>query len=260
MPVVFTSLLIQDTASAYPIPWERMVSSVGQTPQVWLDHQVLEVGGELIFHWQAVDALFPAGLIQSMFEAYTRLLEQLANEEASWQEVPPVTLLASHVQQVAASNATAVALSPKVLPALFLEQVDLRPTQVAVLAPTGSLTYQQLCQHASHLAWRLRALGARPNQLVAIVMHKGWEQVVAALGILLSGAAYVPIEASTPQPRLEYLLAHGEVELVVTQAEVDATVCWPATVRRLCVGSSVPAETTLMGEQSCCNGQRTWRM
>jgi len=44
-------------------------------------------------------------------------------------------------------------------------------------------------------------------------MEKGWEQVVAVLGVLLSGAAYLPIDASLPKERLRYILGHGEVEL-----------------------------------------------
>ncbi len=70
MPIVFTSLLIQDTAIPLPPPWQKTVYCVSQTPQVWLDHQVLEDGGTLVFHWQSVDALFPAGLIDEMFAAY----------------------------------------------------------------------------------------------------------------------------------------------------------------------------------------------
>ena len=67
MPIVFTSLLIQDTASSLPPPWGKTLYCVSQTPQVWLDHQVLESGGDLVLHWQSVDAIFPAGLIDAMF-------------------------------------------------------------------------------------------------------------------------------------------------------------------------------------------------
>ncbi len=61
MPVVFTSLLVQDTASLYQSPSQQIVYCVSQTLQVWLDHQVLEQHDDLVFHWQVIEDLFPAG-------------------------------------------------------------------------------------------------------------------------------------------------------------------------------------------------------
>ena len=54
-------------------------------------------------------------------------------------------------------------------------------------------------------AW-LRQHGAQPNRLVAVVMEKGWEQVVAVLGVLKAGAAYLPVDAALPAERQQYLL------------------------------------------------------
>ncbi len=82
---------------------------------------------------------------------------------------------------------------------------------------------------------QLRNLGARPNHLVAVVMEKGWEQVVGVLAVLLSGAAYLPIDPKLPQERLTFLLEHGEVELVVTQSWIEKTIQGPEWLIRLCV-------------------------
>ena len=85
-----------------------------------------------------------------------------------------------------------------------------------MIAANGRLTYRELHQKAAALAVHLRSLGARPNQLVAIVTEKGWEQVVGAVAVVLSGAAYLPIEASLPEHRIHDLLKLGEVRLAVT--------------------------------------------
>src|SRR5436305_1996512 len=85
MPVVFTSILGQQTALTHPTPWQEIVYFVTQTPQVWLDHQVMEQAGNLVFYWQVVEELFPVGLIDEMFDAYTQLLQRLASEEEVWQ-------------------------------------------------------------------------------------------------------------------------------------------------------------------------------
>ena len=85
------------------------------------------------------------------------------------------------------------------------------------------------------LGHRLKALGVKPNTLVAIVMDKGWEQIAGALGALQAGAAYLPIDANVPEERLRFLLEDGEVKVVFTQSWLDERLHWPPGVTRLCV-------------------------
>ncbi len=68
-------------------------------------------------------------------------------------------------------------------------------------------------------------------------MEKGWEQVVAVLGILASGAAYLPVDAALPKERLWYVLDNGEVEIVLTQSQLNQRLEWPKNVRRICLDS-----------------------
>ncbi|HEX8650760.1 MAG TPA: condensation domain-containing protein [Pyrinomonadaceae bacterium] len=89
MPIVFTSTLLpgrseQEMPSVGPLG--EMVYGISQTPQVWLDHQVYEQGGTLVFNWDAVEELFPAGMLQEMFDAYCRVLHRLVEEPESWRQ------------------------------------------------------------------------------------------------------------------------------------------------------------------------------
>ena len=77
----------------------------------------------------------------------------------------------------------------------------------------------------------------QPNELVAVVMEKGWEQVVATLAILQAGAAYLPISAELPGERIEQLLEDAAVKVVLTQSWVGGQVHWPADLIRLAVDS-----------------------
>ncbi|MFS2225864.1 amino acid adenylation domain-containing protein [Pantoea sp. B65] len=90
MPVVFTSGLGVDAGgsdSSVAADWLGEFGwSVSQTPQVWIDHQVVERRGELVFSWDCVDALFPAGLPQQMFDHYCHLLAALAERSELWQQ------------------------------------------------------------------------------------------------------------------------------------------------------------------------------
>ncbi|HEX8650761.1 MAG TPA: amino acid adenylation domain-containing protein [Pyrinomonadaceae bacterium] len=233
MPIVFTSIL-EDTSQ---LDWMgEMVYMISQTPQVWLDHQVMEQSGALVFNWDAVEELFPDGLLDEMFAAYCTLLERLTDDEQSWQAEILDMLPPAQREQQEAVNATVEGAAPaEMLHTLFAKQVSERPHQPALMTPHSTLTYEELSRRAHQVAHRLRRSGACPNTLVAVVMEKGWEQVVAVLGILESGAAYLPVDPELPTERLHYILEHGEVSLVLTQSWLDAGLQWPEQTERLCV-------------------------
>ncbi|MEU1014056.1 condensation domain-containing protein, partial [Streptomyces sp. NPDC005890] len=81
MPVVFTSVLGHEMpggADGVLPGLGRLLDGVSQTPQVHLDCQVLEVAGELLVSWDAVEALFPQGVLDGAFAAFVSLVEELA--------------------------------------------------------------------------------------------------------------------------------------------------------------------------------------
>jgi amino acid adenylation domain-containing protein len=113
----------------------------------------------------------------------------------------------------------------------FLKQVSIRPDQIAVISASRRLSYLQLFAAGSRLASRLRELGVEPNELVPVVMKKGWEQVVAVLAIQLAGAAYLPIDPSWPEERRHHLLSVSEARVLLTQPDLASSLVWPEDVR-----------------------------
>ncbi len=239
MPIVFTSTLTQKApeASAEPSPLGKMVYGISQTPQVWLDHQVGEQNGRLIFNWDVIDELFPAGLLDDMFAAYQHFLQRLANSEDAWQTLTRQMLPPAQLEQRARVNDTHAPVPQGLLHQAFEQQVATSLKQPAIITPTLTLTYETLHSASNRVGRLLREAGAVPNTLVAVVMEKGWEQVVAVLGILKAGAAYLPIDADLPEERLRYLLHHGEVHFVLTQSWLVETLSWPEQVQVYCVDS-----------------------
>jgi amino acid adenylation domain-containing protein len=237
MPVVFTSTLgLESLGKALMLnQLGEVVYGISQTPQVALDHQVTEQNGALVFNWDAVEELFPQGLLDDMFEVYCDLLQQLATTRSAWVETSRQLLPETQLSQRTAVNDTATPVSEQTLHSLFINQVKLRPATLAVIAPERTLTYEELYQRAERLGHQLRQMGATTNTFVAVVMDKGWEQIVAVLGILMSGAAYLPIDPELPQERQWYLLSQGQVKLVVTQPHLDRNLTWQSGVQRLCV-------------------------
>lgn len=248
MPVVFTSLLSlrRQTRDSAPTDWLGESSFViTQTPQVALDHQVRDIKGALVYVWDVVEELFPVGMLQDMMNTYTSFLKRLAEDEqlwqARWSEEVTSLLPETHRQLYDDSNATDGKVPTELLHEPFLAQSAQRPSQLAVVSSDRKLTYAELADYSARLGNWLRNQGAQPNKLVAVVMEKGWEQVVAVLGVLQSGAAYVPIDPSLPKERLWYLLDQAQVDLAVTQPCIEQMVEWPTGIRRFQVSDGVLA-------------------
>ncbi|MGI9291880.1 MAG: amino acid adenylation domain-containing protein, partial [Gammaproteobacteria bacterium] len=243
MPIVFTSTLGIGSGGQDSSYWHHLgeqVFSVSQTPQVWIDHVASEREGALWYTWDVVEALFPAGMIDDMFAAYGKRITELAKDEAAWEQgwlQTQSSLLPAHNKQAwDEANATTAAEPIELLHAGFMRAATNTPDASAVLANDRTLTYAELDKLSNQLAHQLQQQGVKKNELVAVVMQKGWEQVVAVIGILKAGAAYLPVDAAMPKERLHYLIDFGEVSTAVTQVCQDAAIDWPANTKRLIVG------------------------
>ena len=231
MPVVFTSALRGGDNDAATAWLGEEVYSVSQTPQVWIDLMIVGEGEGFAVHWNAVDALFPPGLMQDMFAAFTGLLDSLASGaidgSSDWRAIAAALMPpAAHDAQKAA-NATDGPDPDRLLHQLWQDHVQASPDRLAVITPERTVSYGELAGVVAGLCHRLRAAGACPNTLVAVVMPKGWRQIAGVLAVLESGAAYLPIDPETPPARLHQLLADGEVRIAVTPASLAGSPIWP---------------------------------
>ncbi|WP_329372864.1 non-ribosomal peptide synthase/polyketide synthase [Streptomyces sp. NBC_00669] len=118
---------------------------------------------------------------------------------------------------LAALGTGPVARVPAVsLPELFRERVAAASGRVALVCGDVSLTYAELDARANRLAHALMARGAGPERLVAVVLPRSAELVVAILAVVKSGAAYVPVDPEYPAARVAYLLEDARPVVVVT--------------------------------------------
>lgn len=245
MPVVFSSALGVDSLDEGSPSLGRFGSQLGkvlrtisQTPQVWIDHQAVEQEGELLFNWDGIEELFPDDMLADMFTSYCELLERLSSDDAEWQNYQRKLLPDAQIKQQELANATDADLSELLLHELFLRQCSEQGQNVAVISNRKTLSYEDLESHSTQIAHRLRNLGVQPNTLVAVVMEKGWEQVVAVLGIFMSGAAYVPIDPDLPEERRLQLFKDAEIKIALTQSWINERLVWPESINHLCVDDS----------------------
>ncbi|MBI2359912.1 MAG: AMP-binding protein, partial [Deltaproteobacteria bacterium] len=100
---------------------------------------------------------------------------------------------------------------------LLEAQVERSPEALAVVCGVDHLTYRELNQKANQLAHHLRALRVGSETLVGICMERAQEMMVALLGVLKAGAGYLPLDASYPRERLDYMLKDAQVPVILTQ-------------------------------------------
>ncbi|MDI4663604.1 amino acid adenylation domain-containing protein, partial [Xanthobacter autotrophicus] len=235
MPVVFTSALDIDPAGQKAQRFGEVVESVSQTPQVWLDHQVMEWNGSLVLNWDAVEAIFPPGLLDDFATAHGDLVERLATSDSAWSEAQGSLAPAAQIARRAAINRTHEDFPPHRLEDAFRAHAAAHPEAVAILTSRRAVTYGELHRRAVEIAGLLRARGNGPGSLVAVVMRKDWEQVAAVLGILMAGAAYLPVDPDLPSERRAYLLNHCDVTTALSQSAVDGALDWPDGIARIAV-------------------------
>ncbi len=103
---------------------------------------------------------------------------------------------------------------------LFEEQVVRAPSAVAVRWREQVLTYKKLNERANQVAHCLRARGIAPDTTVGVCLERSPDLIVALLGVLKAGAAYVPLDPDYPAARLAFMLGDSGARLVVTQDRV----------------------------------------
>ena len=240
MPVVFTaSARDAEGRDAYATSTAKRLGKVAyainQTSQVWLDNHVHVEDGELVCDWDYVSALFPKAMQDAMLAAYFVLLERLADEPTSWNESRRKTawslLPEDQKERRRAVNGTSFAIPETTLVGLLHDAFERFPERIAIVSSQKRWTYRELGRRVARLAARLRALGAERGGLVAVGIEKSPEQILAALAVQATGAAYLPLDVESPPERTRYLLENGRVRLVVTDTRSASDVVWPDFVR-----------------------------
>jgi amino acid adenylation domain-containing protein/non-ribosomal peptide synthase protein (TIGR01720 family) len=99
----------------------------------------------------------------------------------------------------------------------FAAMVQCAPDAVAVVHKGHRLTYRELDARANQLARRLRRLGVGPDVLVGLCVERSLDMIVAVLGIVKAGGAYLTLDPEYPAERLAFMLADSGAPVVVTE-------------------------------------------
>lgn len=221
MPIVFTSAIgLLGKNSQLIGRFEKQ--GISQTPQVFIDCQVMDGNFGLQANWDYREGLFPEGMIDDMFQAFENLLQALSETEKNWEATEEIVKLPKwQLEERDRVNHTYVKRKEKLLYEDFLENVRKWPNNVAVIDGKGEYTYYELDSFAKTIASALKKYAVNTGDNVPIIMKKSRYQAAAALGILYMGGAYVPIEADQALKRQDEILKDLEAKVILTTRDVD---------------------------------------
>ncbi|WP_460317763.1 non-ribosomal peptide synthase/polyketide synthase [Pseudomonas ogarae] len=220
---LFQVLFAMQNADSSSQPWPQLqVSERAVTAQAtkydlnWEVHdgEVLSV----LLEYRA--ALFSETTARRWLEQWQQLLEaMLETPQTRLRDWTPLPAAERH-RQLIEWNATERHYSgPTNLHTALSQQATLSPNAPALVFEGQRLSYAELDQRAQTVARALRAAGIGTDSIVPVCMERSVEMVVALLGIVHAGAAWLPLDPELPAARLAFLIEDADAKVTLTQAQ-----------------------------------------
>ncbi|HEX8708754.1 MAG TPA: amino acid adenylation domain-containing protein [Pyrinomonadaceae bacterium] len=174
-------------------------------------------GEELVLVIYYDRARFQSQTIERMLRHYANLLESIISNPD--QRLSQLSLLDAGEQRQLLEewNTTRTDYPQSCLHELFEAQAARTPDAIALIFEDQQLTYRQLNERSNQLAHYLLKQGVTTETLVGILCQRSPEMVIAVLGTLKAGGAYLPLDPAYPQQRLSFMLEDAGVKVLLTQ-------------------------------------------
>ncbi|ARU60222.1 hypothetical protein CBW65_03475 [Tumebacillus avium] len=162
--------------------------------------------------------LFDRTTIERMAAHFGNLLNALAVDSTAPLSQLPLLSAAEKEELLYGWNDTAVPFPDTVcLHELFEAQAQQTPDNIAVIFGTDTLTYAELDARANQLARHLQAAGVGPNVPVGVCVERSLELIIALVGVLKAGGAFVPLDSEVPAARLAQVITDAAAPVCLAQ-------------------------------------------
>ncbi|MVT45212.1 amino acid adenylation domain-containing protein, partial [Chitinophaga oryziterrae] len=187
---------------------------------------------ELIIQFEYNSQLLAVDYIELIRDDFEKILHWfLANPEGC---VSDIRMYGDKTVPVYCSGPDEVYYAPEsTLSDLFIAQAQKTPDATAVILGEEQLTYSELDTRTDKLGRYLRKIGVKEETLVPVCMHRSVDMIVAILGILKAGAAYVPLDPAYPPERINYMLEDTGAGFVLTDSHTENLILTGITVINL---------------------------
>jgi amino acid adenylation domain-containing protein len=199
--------------------------------------------------------LFTQPTVERMMKHYERLLSEMVRDADCTLGALVLLSDAEKLQLTKEWNMTAVEYPFIAVPEMFSLQASRTPQAPALVYGGRRMDYQTLEKLSNQLAHRLQSLGGGQDTIVAVCLPRTLEMVIALLGVLKAGAAYLPIDPDYPEKRLEYLFQDAGARIVLTTDSIRGQL----PLRELPVICLTPGNDSLQGWPSDFPGVKVER-
>ncbi|TRL35819.1 amino acid adenylation domain-containing protein [Methylosinus sporium] len=211
----YKAMLAPLLAGAVAMTLESTTSLPGQFR---LHLQCLEGADQIVAEFHHDRALYSSAAIDCLVEQWTTLLAGASRAPDT--SIERLALLGDIERRRLSAEWSAPPtehFDDGCLHELFQAQLARTPDATAVVFDSGRLTYAELSARANQLAHRLCEFGVGPETIVGVYMERSLEMVIALLGILEAGGAYLPLDPDYPSERLAYMIDDAHPLLVLTR-------------------------------------------
>ncbi len=163
--------------------------------------------------------LFRKETIQRMAGHFETLLQGIVANPHQCVSSLPLLTPRERYQVLEEWNATKQAYPNRCLHELIEEQAVKTPDALAVICKNSHLTYDELNQRANRVANLLRKAGVGPEVIVGIYLNRSIDLMVALLGVLKAGGAYIPLDVSLPKERFRLIMEESHMLVLLTETE-----------------------------------------
>lgn len=166
--------------------------------------------------------LFKRNTIEGFYNHYINLLREIQNNPDITIKDISVFSKTEKEQLLYGFNDTKMDYSSdKTISELFEKQVEKTPDTTALIFEDISFTYRELNEKANQLAHYLRSNGIKNDNIVGIMLNRSPELIISMLAILKSGAAYLPIDPTYPENRINYIISDSNIDTLITSSNLN---------------------------------------
>ncbi|HEY0602519.1 MAG TPA: amino acid adenylation domain-containing protein, partial [Herpetosiphonaceae bacterium] len=199
-------------------PCELEQQTVQFDLELMLTEQASSLDGALHYNTD----LFEPDPISRLIGHYQTLLQAIVAQPDQRLGLLPLLTPAEHQNQRRWNDTALTVPQERCVHELFEAHVARTPEAAALVFASGTrervtLSYAELDERSNRLAHHLRSLGVGPDVPVGVYLSRSPEFVIAALGVLKAGGAYLPIDPATPGERIQFMLADAQAPILLTR-------------------------------------------
>ncbi|WP_045520439.1 amino acid adenylation domain-containing protein [Clostridium sporogenes] len=229
MPFVFTGVLKSENMAG------SIEYGMSQTPQVWVDCQAVDESDVnssdkgLLLSWDVRVGALRRDIVDEAFESFFYCLEKLADSSETWVTRLKVPIISENKKL---KNLEIKKGSKGFIQDNFITRALSNKNRLAVIACNGSITYEELLSGSLKIANYINNIGlAKKPSLIAIKMSKSIKQIMAAIGVLIAGHTYLPLDIKQPETRENKILKKAKIETILTEEAVDIALNFNGTIK-----------------------------